>query len=169
MTELLEMKQRLKIFYGKYDVYLKPALKFLLALFAFFMINEQIGFMQKLSGPAVSLLLALLCSFLPVNMIAVFAGLLVCAHAYALSLEVFAMAAGLLAVMYILYFRVSPKYGYVLVLTPIAFLLKIPYAIPLTMGLLGGPACVVPVACGTVFYYLIYYMRPCWQARRPNR
>ena len=50
MTELLEMKQRLKIFYGKYDVYLKPALKFLLALFAFFMINEQIGFMQKLSG-----------------------------------------------------------------------------------------------------------------------
>ena len=159
MTELLEMKQRLKIFYGKYDVYLKPALKFLLALFAFFMINEQIGFMQKLSGPAVSLLLALLCSFLPVNMIAVFAGLLVCAHAYALSLEVFAMAAGLLAVMYILYFRVSPKYGYVLVLTPIAFLLKIPYAIPLTMGLLGGPACVVPVACGTVFYYLIYYMK----------
>ena len=138
MTELLEMKQRLKIFYGKYDVYLKPALKFLLALFAFFMINEQIGFMQKLSGPAVSLLLALLCSFLPVNMIAVFAGLLV---------------------MYILYFRVSPKYGYVLVLTPIAFLLKIPYAIPLTMGLLGGPACVVPVACGTVFYYLIYYMK----------
>ena len=78
-----------------------------------------------------------------------------CAHAYALSLEVFAMAAGLLAVMYILYFRVSPKYGYVLVLTPIAFLLKIPYAVPLTMGLLGGPACVVPVACGTVFYYLI--------------
>ena len=159
MTELLEMKQRLKIFYGKYDVYLKPALKFLLALFAFFMINEQIGFMQKLSGPAVSLLLALLCSFLPVNMIAVFAGLLVCAHAYALSLEVFAMAAGLLAVMYILYFRVSPKYGYVLVLTPIAFLLKIPYAVPLTMGLLGGPACVVSVACGTVFYYLIYYMK----------
>ena len=74
-------------------------------------------------------------------------------------LEVFAMAAGLLAVMYILYFRVSPKYGYVLVLTPIAFLLKIPYAVPLTIGLLGGPACVVPVACGTVFYYLIYYMK----------
>lgn len=159
MTELLEIKQRLKIFYGKYDVYLKPAIKFLLALFAFFMINGQIGFMQKLSGPAVSLLLALLCSFLPVNMIAVFAGILVCAHAYALSLEVFAMSAGLLAVMYVLYFRVSPKYGYVLVLTPVAFLLKIPYAIPLTMGLLGGPACVVPVACGTVFYYFIYYMK----------
>ena len=32
-----------------------------------------------------------------------------------------------------------------------SILLKIPYAVPLTMGLLGGPACVVPVACGTVF------------------
>ena len=110
MTELLEMKQRLKIFYGKYDVYLKPALKFLLALFAFFMINEQIGFMQKLSGPAVSFFLGLLCFFFPGNMISGFSGLFVCAHAYALSLEVFAMAAGLLAGFFIFYFLGSPPY-----------------------------------------------------------
>ena len=27
------------------------------------------------------------------------------------------------------------------------------------MGLLGGPVCAVPVACGTVIYYLIFYMK----------
>ncbi|MDO4261770.1 MAG: hypothetical protein Q4C82_06800 [Eubacteriales bacterium] len=159
MTELLEMKQRLKIFYSRYDIYLKPAVKFLLALFAFLMINSQVGFMERLASPAVSLLLALLCSFLPVNMIAVFAALLVCAHSFALSLEVFGMTAGLLLVMYMVYFRVSPGYGFVLVLTPIAFLLKIPYVMPLTLGLLGGPVCVAPLAFGTVFYYLMYYMK----------
>ena len=36
MTELLEMKQRLKIFYGKYDVYLKPALKFITGIVCLF-------------------------------------------------------------------------------------------------------------------------------------
>lgn len=159
MTALLEMKQRLKVFYSRYDVYLIPVVKFLLAFFVFSMINGQIGFMEKIKSPAIALLLALLCSFLPVNLIAVFGAVLICAHAFALSLEVLAMAAGLLFIMYALYFRVAPGYGYVLVLTPVAFLLKIPYAIPLTMGLLGGPVCAVPVACGTVIYYLMYYMK----------
>lgn len=159
MTALLEMKQHLKIFYSKYDVYLIPAVKFLFAFFAFAMINGQIGFMEKLTSPAVSLLLALLCSFLPVNMIAVLGAVLICAHAFALSLEVFAMAAGLLVIMYGIYFRISPGYGYVLILTPAAYFLKVPYVLPLVLGLVGGPACAVPVACGTIIYNLMYYMK----------
>lgn len=159
MTALLEMKQHLKIFYSKYDVYLIPAVKFLFAFFSFLMINGQIGFMEKLTNPAVSLLLALLCSFLPVNMVAVLGAVLICAHAFALSLEVFAMAAGLLFIMYSIYFRVSPAYGYVLILTPVAFFLKIPYVLPLVLGLVGSPVCAVPVAFGTIIYNLMYYMK----------
>lgn len=159
MTALLEMKQRLKVFYSRYDVYLISGIKFLFALFAFMMINGQIGFMEKITNPAISLLLSLLCSFLPVNMIAVFGGLLICAHAFSLSLEMFAMTAGILFILYAVYFRVAADYGYVLVLTPVAFLLKIPYALPLTLGLVGGPVCAVPIAGGTIIYYLMYYMK----------
>ncbi len=159
MTSLLEIKQYLKIFYAKYDVYLIPAMKFLLAFLAFLFLNGQIGFMERVASPAVSLLLALLCSFLPVNLMAVFGGLLVCAHAYALSLETLAVAAGLLFIMYVVYFRVAPGHGYVLVLTPMAFFLKIPHVMPLVLGLIGGPVCAVPLACGTVLYYLMYYMK----------
>ena len=115
--------------------------------------------MERVASPAVSLLLALLCSFLPVNMIAVFGGILVCAHAFALSLETFAVAAGILFVMYAVYFRVAPGHGYILVLTPMAFFLRIPHVMPLILGLLGGPVCAVPLACGTVCYYLMYYMK----------
>lgn len=108
MTGLLEIKQHLKVFYSRYDIYLIPAMKFLLAFFAFLFINGQIGFMERAASPAVTLLLALLCSFLPVNMIAVFGGILVCAHAFALSLETLAVVAGVLFVMYAVYFRVAP-------------------------------------------------------------
>ena len=113
MTALLEIKQRMKEFYAKYDIYIIPAVKFILAMAAFFTINSQIGFMEKITSPVISVLLALLCSFLPVNMIAVFGSLLMCAHAFALSMEVFAMTAGLLLIMYLLYFRVAPGQGYV--------------------------------------------------------
>ena len=159
MTSLLEIKQYLKIFYSRYDIYLIPAIKFLLAFFAFLFMNGQIGFMEKVSSPAISLLLALLCSFLPVNMTAVFGGLLLCAHAFALSLETFAVTVGILFIMYAVYFRVAPGQGYVLVLTPLAFFLKIPHVLPLVLGLTGGPVCAVPRACGTVCYYLMYYMK----------
>ena len=159
MTALLEIKQHLKIFYSRYDVYLIPAMKFLLALLAFLSMNSQIGFMEKAASPAVALLLALLCSFLPANLMAVFGGILLCAHAFALSLETFAVVAGILFILYAVYFRVAPEHGYILVLTPMMFFLRIPYAMPLVLGLVGGPVCAVPVACGTVCYYLMYYMK----------
>ena len=159
MTALLEIKQRMKEFYAKYDIYVIPAVKFCLALAAFMSINSQIGFMEKITSPVFSVLMALLCSFLPVNLIAVFGGLLICAHAFALSIEVFAMTAGLLVIMYLLYFRIAPGQGYVLVLTPLAFMLQIPYVLPLVLGLVGGPVCAVPVAFGTIIYYLMYYMK----------
>lgn len=159
MTALLEMKQHLKIFYSKYDVYLIPGIKFLLALLVFMMINGQIGFMEKIANPAVALLLALFCSFLPVNMIAVFGAVLICAHAFTLSLELFGMAAGLLFIMYALYFRVAPGYGYVLVLTPVMFIMKIPHVLPLVLGLVGGPVAAVPIGCGTIIYSLMYFMK----------
>lgn len=159
MTELLEIKQRLKIFYAKYDAYLIPVIRFAFAFLTFMLINSQIGFMEQLTNPMLSLLLSVLCAFLPVNALAVFAALLVCAHAFAISLEVFAIAAGLLFVMYALYFRVSARYGYVLILTPVLFVLKIPYVMPLVMGLIGSPVCAVPIACGTIMYNLLYYMK----------
>ena len=157
MTTLLEMKQHLKIFYSRYDVYLIPAIKFLVAFFAFTLLNGQVGFMEKATNPALSLLLALLCSFLPVNLIAIFSAVLLCVHAYALSLELFAITAGLLFIMYAVYFRVAPGYGYVLVLTPMAFFLRIPYAIPLILGLVAAPVSAVPIGCGTIVLSDVLY------------
>lgn len=159
MTTLLEFREKLKLFYAKADIYVTPMLKFMLAFLAFFMINQNVGFMSRLKNPAIILILALLCSFLPVNMIAVFAGLMILAHAYALSLEVFAIAAVLILIMLLLYFRMAPGHGYLLVLSPVLFALKIPYALPLIMGLVGTPVAAVPIACGTVVYYLLKYMK----------
>lgn len=159
MTTLLEYREKIKIFLGKYDIYIIPAMKFLLALTAFLMINGNVGFMERAKSPAVSLILALMCSFLPVNLIAVFGGILILAHAYALSLEFFAISFVLILLMILLFFRTAPQYGYLLIVMPLAFVLKVPYVVPLAMGLVGAPVAAVPVACGTVVYYLLHYMK----------
>ncbi len=150
MTGLLEAKQYIKNFINKNETYLMPLLKFVLALIALMTINAKIGFMQKIDNISVVLIASLMCSFMPMNFIILMAALFVVLHLYALSLECAAVGLVLFLVLFLMYFRFSPKDTLVVLLTPICSALGIPYVIPLTMGLIGTPASAVSVACGVI-------------------
>ena len=157
MTTLLVAKQYIKNFISKYEVYLKPILKMILALISLMMINGKIGYMHKLDNISLVLIIALMCSFMPMNFIIFVAAAFIVLHLYALSLECAAIALVIFLVLFLLYFRFSPKDTLVILLTPMCFVLKIPYAIPLAMGLLGTPASAISVGCGVMVSYLISY------------
>lgn len=159
MSSLLEMREGLRNIYSRYEVYLTPLFKFLLALVSLLVINANIGFMDRLNNIIIVLVLALMCSFLPLNFIVLICAGFVCAHLYAVSLECGVVAIALFLLMFLLYFRFSPKDTLVVVLLPLCFLLKIPYVIPIAVGLLGAPTSLVSVSCGTVVYYLIQYIK----------
>lgn len=160
MSSLLELRERLRNFYSKYEVYLTPLFKFIMALVTLLCINKSIGFMDKLSGNIIIVLVvSLMCSFLPMNFIVIISAAFVCAHLYAVSLECAVVAIALFLLMFILYFRFSPKDTIVMILLPLCFALKIPYVIPIAVGLLCTPVSVVSVSCGTVIYYLILYIK----------
>lgn len=158
MTSLLVAKQYLKKFYGRYEVYLVPLWKFLLAFTSLMLINGRLGFMEKIDRMTIVLIAALMCSFMPMNFIIIVAAAFVLLHVYALSLECAVVVLAAFLLMFLLYFRFSPKDTAVVLLTPICFWMHIPYVIPIAMGLLGSPASAVSVACGTVVYYLIAYV-----------
>lgn len=158
MATLLEIKEYLKRFYSKYEAYIVPVLKFITALTALLIVNKELGFMTQLNSFAIVIVAALFCSFLPFNFIIVVAALFMLGHIYRLSLECAAGVLILFLLMFLLYFRFSPKDTIVVVLTPICFALKIPTVIPLAMGLVGGPASVVSVGCGVIVYYVITFI-----------
>ena len=158
MTTLLVVKQYIKNFISKYEVYLKPLMKLILALASLMMINSKIGYMHRLDNISIVLIVALMCSFMPMNFIIFVAAVFTVLHLYALSLECAAIALVLFLVLFLLYFRFSPKDTLVVLLTPMCFVLKIPYAVPLTMGLIGTPASAIYVGCGVIVSYLISYI-----------
>ena len=158
MTTLLVAKQYIKSFISKYDVYLKPLMKLILALAALMMINGKIGYMQKLDSISIVLIVALMCSFMPANFIIFVAAAFTILHLYALSLECAAVTLILFVVMFLLYFRFSPKDTLVVLLTPMCFILKIPYVMPLALGLLGTPSSAVSVGCGVMVSYTIGFV-----------
>lgn len=158
MTTLLVIKQTLLIIYGRYEVYITPILKFFLALFTLLLINSRLGYMGSLNKLTLVLIVALMCSFMPMNFIVLIGAVFSILHLYAFSMECAAVIGAGFLLLFLLYLRFSPKDTVVVVLMPICFLLRIPYVIPISMGLIGGAASAVSVACGVIVYYMLHYV-----------
>lgn len=158
MTELLLAKETLKTFIGRNELYLKPLGKFLLALIALLMINSSTGYMEKLNSASIVLVVALMCSFMPANFTIVCGALFITAHFYALSMECALVALILFLILALVYFRFSPRDAMIVLILPICFALKVPYAVSLCAGLLTAPVSAVAVACGVVVYYMVSYV-----------
>ena len=156
MTTLLEIKEQIRGFCSRYEIYLRPVVKSILALVTFLMLRSRLGYMTRINSMTLVLVLALSCALLPVNMIVVFAAVLVLLHLYALSLAACAVCFLVMLVMFLLYFRFLPKKAYYAVLMPLAFAFHIPYVLPIAIGLLNeSPVSILSMVCGGVIYYLL--------------
>ena len=155
MTVLLEMKERIKLIYSKYEAFIVPVFKFLLAFITFSTLNSRMGYMTRIDDMRIMLIAALTCSFLPVGLMVLMAAVFSLMHMYALSMEVALVGLCMYLIMYLLFFRFSPKDSLVVVLTPLLFSMKIPYVVPIAVGLLCGPASIVSVGCGIAVFYLL--------------
>jgi len=158
MTTLLVFREQLKNFYSKYELYLTPVFKFLLALVTLVMINSSIGYMSELKKTTVVLVLALMCSVMPMNFIVFVAAAITLGHLYKFSMECALIALVVFLLLFILYFRFSSHDTIAVLLTPLCFILKIPYVMPIAMGLVGTPFSTVSVASGVIVYYTVRYM-----------
>lgn len=152
------VKEQLTRFYTRFEAYIVPTLKFVAMLLALIFINGSVGHMSKLKNPAIVLILSLLCSFLPTNVIVLVAGLVIIGHMYALSLECAVVVLFVFIIMYALYFRFTPSDAIAVLLTPVCFAMHIPYVMPLAMGFVGNPISCISVGCGTAVYYILHYV-----------
>lgn len=154
MTGLLEIREKLKLFYSRYEPFILPVVKFLLAFVTLNAVNGKLGYMAQLDNVAVVLIVALTCSFLPSGALVFFSLVFSLVHMYALSMEVALVGLCMYLLMFLVFFRFSPKHSLVVVLTPLLCSMNIPYAVPVAVGLLCGPSAAVSVGCGVSIFYL---------------
>lgn len=159
MIGLLVFKERLKAFYGSYSFYLNPVFKFISSLTVFLLLNGQLGFMEKLKGAAIPLALSFLCAFLPLSAMSFLSAMFMLAHLAALSAELAIIAGILILIVVILYGSFQPGDSFLMVLTPVLFFLRIPYVLPLAVGLSCGLFSVLPMCFGIFIYYLLIYAK----------
>ena len=136
MSTLLVWREKLQRIYALYSIYIQKGLQFVTGLVLFWVINSNIGFMKPASSVFCTLGLAVICTFLPMLV----------------ALVIFIL-------MYIFYFRFTPKKAWLVLISGLAFSLKIPFVIPIAFGLLGSPVWIVPASCGIITYYMTDYVK----------
>ena len=159
MSTLLVWREKLQKLYAAYSVYILKGIQFVLGLVLFGLINSNIGFMKMASSVFCTIGLAVICTFLPMIVMVMAATVLILAHFYALSLPIAIVSAVIFILMYIFYFRFTPKKSWLVLVAALVFGLKIPFVIPVAFGLMGTPVWIVPAACGIISYYMVDFVK----------
>lgn len=159
MMTFLVLRARLRNLYQKYEIYINIVVKFFIAMGVFQIINTVIGYDNRIKQLSIVLVLSLLSAFTPSAILVLLAALVAIGHVYFISKILSVIVILIILVMYCLFLRFTPRLGYVVLAVPILYFLKVPYIIPLLLGLFATPLAIVPTACGIVLYYLFGIIR----------
>lgn len=158
LTSVFEVRKKIIETYGRMEYVLVPMFKFAVAFLLIMAIDTHIGFNIALTNKLLGVIIALICSIVPVNFIAAIMMLLVLAHLYTLSMETLIVGGVIFLLMYLLYYHFSPKDSIMTLLLPLAFMGHMEYAIPVVAGLLFTPGSAVGIGFGVIVVKFLEYV-----------
>lgn len=152
MEGFLTIRKTILDFYDRYDLYITPCLKFLLAFFSFMMINRMLSYFDALNHVFILVILALICAILPVTAIAVIGIALIILQCFAAGLVVGVTALCFFILLAVLLLRFVPQDMLWVILTPFAFTLGIPAFVPVSLGILRNRTSIAAGIGGLAVY-----------------
>ncbi len=158
MTTLITIRDTIKGFIGRYEKFVIPVVKFIATILVLVSFNCLMGYSSQMKSPAIMFIVALISAFMPVQLIVLLTGLVGLLHMYAVSIDIALVYLGLYVLMYLLYMRFAPKYGWIIMLLPLLYMLKLHYMMPIVISIFVGPIGIIPMIFGVVFYYLMFHV-----------
>lgn len=153
MKTLITIRDTIKEFLSKFDRFVIPVVKFVVVLLVLVSFNKVMGYSDDMASGGLMFVISLVCAFLPIQLIVLIAGAVGFMHMYAVGLDVAAVYLVMFILMYLLYLRFAPKYGWLVIVMPMFYIIKLHYIVPIIVGIFVGPVGIVPAAFGVIFYY----------------
>ncbi len=158
MNSLIKFRTMLEEFYIAHRRPCGYILRAVILFVCMFIISRYIGFQAFISQPWFIAILSLVLAFVPIRFIMIAVMAYTTVQIFFLSYGIGFVTGVILIVMYLLYFRFAGQYGFLLMILPILYLIKIPLAAVLVLAATGPAISVITVIFGTTFYYLIHYI-----------
>ena len=157
MYALLKCRDALRRLYADYDIFIRPLLKFILAFLLLFLIQSRMGYNDTLSRPVVICACSLLCVFFPFGCISLMGGLFLLGNMFEVSYTMTLFSGIVMLLIFVLYYGFRPGTGLIIALVPLAFYFKIPFLVPVVLGLSVGISSAVPAVLGILVWNVVQY------------
>jgi len=154
MEQLLVARESLVKFFKRFEVFILPALKFVLGLLLFggiTSVGHAHAIIDGFGGGFVTFLFALLFTVMPMNMSWIIIILTVTMQ-FSANVQVAAAVFIFQMLVFLFYARMAPKESLLIIFTILAFHFNIPYLLPLIAGLYFPVTAVIPVTLGVFIY-----------------
>lgn len=154
LIKLLEFRGWARRLFQRYQLIIEPLFRFAISYLAFHTINTTLAYNTTVAKPVIELGLAAVGAFLPPVVLILLCAILAMLQVYSASPILAALVLVIFAVLYCFIARFSGKYGYAVVAVPILFVFKIPYLVPLLLGMIASPVAIFPTVSGVIVYYV---------------
>lgn len=152
MVQLYEIRELMTGLYKKYDRFINPVAKFLLALMVVIRLNRFFAYSPLLGKVSVSLAAAVLATFLPGSWFLLLLAVMIVFQLFNASVWVAAIVFVVIVVTYLLFVALFPDYSWIVLLTALLYSFKLVYLVPLVIGLFVGPMAIIPMIVGVGVY-----------------
>lgn len=156
---LLAIRQNLVSIFKRYESIIIPILRFIISFSALRMLKEATSYSGALSGTLVLIGFALIGSFASAEWIIILTIFLATFFMIPSAPILAIMLFGILCMIYILYARLFPKESIWIIVTLIAFSIKLEMLIPIIAALFGTYISILAIIIGVILWYTIPGLR----------
>lgn len=157
MARLVYLKESIKYYYQKYAQYVDPAVKFLFSFVTLLLFQMMFQYNNAVDKPLLFVLISAVQAFLPMSFLYYTASVLAMINLWKASMEIFVVFFFLFLICLLLFVRVDSRYAFIIVLTPVLFVLKLEYFFPVLLGMTVGFSGILPAVGGIFIYYFSLY------------
>ncbi len=158
MSNIYIIKEQMMGLYSKWSRWIDMVFRFVIGIIAFSYVNDTIGYMAVLDNIFIVIGMALLAAFFPLSITVLLAAGLILAHLSSFHILFMALTAVLFFLIFVFCFRFTAKGAGILLLTPVSFVLGVPYIMPIAIGLVGSVTGIVPLILGAVVYFFFLFI-----------
>lgn len=149
------VRQNIITFYKRHEQIILPILKFIIVLAALNLLKSETKYTAILSKPIIMIGIAALSAFISIETFNIIAIILIALFTISYHMIFGVSLFILMSVIYLLYIRLFPKQGILILVTIFAFSIKAELLVPIVCGLFGTYVCIISIIIGTLIWFYL--------------
>ncbi|RRD95144.1 hypothetical protein EII17_05065 [Clostridiales bacterium COT073_COT-073] len=158
MIKLYEIKELLTNIFKKYEKFIMPVLRFILAFVIVAKLNGFFNYAKALDKFSIQFGSAALAAFLPGSWFLLLLGAMVLFQVFSVSLEATIVLFVIMLAVYLLFMPMITEYSWIVILMPLLLHWNLGYLMPLILGLLFSPITLIPMSVGIGIFRFAGYL-----------